>query len=115
VEGVHLPAGDVVKVEVAATRNEIRREELAPDDEPALLRYLVYQARLRARERALEEALGPDAAAVGPIVPPGTAIDPAPKPGEHDEPMLALRPLPPRRSLGARLFRRVRRGGESGH
>jgi hypothetical protein len=63
---------------------------------------------LRAREQTLERRLamrGVNVASIGPTVPAGMAVDTTPKPGEYDEPMLALRPLPPRRSLLARLVR----------
>jgi hypothetical protein len=67
---------------------------------------------LRARERALELRLaerGIDAERIGPFVSPGTAVDTTPKPGEYDERMPALLPLPPRRSLLERLLRSLSR------
>jgi len=67
---------------------------------------------LRAREQTLERRLamrGVDAASIGPTIPAGMAVDTTLKPGEYDEPMLALRPLPPRRSLLERLVRSLSR------
>jgi hypothetical protein len=75
----------------------------------------VLRARLRelrVREAELEQALrarGVDPAPIGPRVPPGTAIDPTPKPGESGEDRLTLLPLPPRRNLLDRLLGRSRR------
>ncbi len=71
--------------------------------------------RLRAREQELEERLrarGLDPDGIGPMVAPGKAIDPSPKPGEGEvDDRLELvrrvaRPLPQRRSLVQRLLRR---------
>jgi hypothetical protein len=78
------------------------------------------RARLRelcAREQALELRLaerGIEPARVGPLVAPGTTVDTTPKPGEYDERMPALLPLPPRRSLLERLLRSLRRDRSSG-
>ncbi len=62
---------------------------------------------LRRREATLEEKLKSkaiDAAAIGPQVPAGRAIDPTPKPGETTERSPRLLPLPQRRGRLSRLI-----------
>ena len=44
---VELPPADVVEVEVDVRLEEIRRDELAPESDDALLRYLVYRGWIR--------------------------------------------------------------------
>lgn len=61
---------------------------------------------VRLREAALERALrerGLDPSGIGPRVPPGTALEDTPKPGEVEERRPLLEPLPPRKTLRARL------------
>jgi hypothetical protein len=102
-------AGDYARSRARYDEVEGAMADLQRDVVPVLRARL---QELRDREALLERLLaerGVDAARIGPIVRPGTAVDPAPKPGEYDEPMLALRPLPPRRSLLERLLRPLRR------
>lgn len=66
---------------------------------------------LRAREGALERELrerGIDPDRIGPIVPPETAVDPRPRPGEGEPERRTIPPLPPRRSPLERLVDTLR-------
>jgi hypothetical protein len=67
---------------------------------------------LRRRESGLERELaarGIDGSAIGPHVPPGTAIDPTPRPGEGEPQPRILPRLSGRPTIGECLRRRLRR------
>jgi hypothetical protein len=87
--------------EIEGVLRELRRE-VAP-------RLRARLRELRAREAELERELalrGVDPTTIGPLVPPGTAIDPTPKPGEGPERRRQFPRLPPRKRLIDRLLRR---------
>jgi hypothetical protein len=102
-------AGDYARSRARYDAVEGAMADLQKDVVPLLRARL---RELRAREQTLERRLamrGVDTTSIGPTIPAGLAVDTTPKPGEYDEPMLALRPLPPRRSLLERLVRSLSR------